>query len=325
MPLRPFFKLSQRAAREGSLGITAAIGADGATASAHCAAAVIARGDDGALQLKAVESFEGASSLAALARWQHGTPWRRSHIHLLLDDAQYQFLPMDAPDVPEAELAHALRWQVKDLIDYPAEDASIASVLVPAASESIRTRQAWVVVAKKDTVAERMRSARDARLELDTIDVPELALRNLALLPAGDGACALLHVGLQRSTLVMVWKGDLCSVRRFDLTAAALLDATPERFEELIERFAQDVQRSADAFERHFHAAALGRLWVLDEQEGLPVADALARQITLQVKPMKLADWIAIDTTRPLMDARVHIDFLPAIGAALRTQQAVSP
>ena len=317
MSLRSYFKLPQRPLREGSLGIT--------TASTNAAsAALIARASDGTLRLKAVESFDGDGALSTLSRWQHGSAWRRCRTHLLLDDSQYQLLPMDAPNVPEAELSDALRWQVKDLIDYPAEDASIGSVLVPAASESMRTHQAWVVVARRDTVAGRMRSAREARIELDSIDVPELALRNLALLPSPDGACALLHVGLQRSTLVMVWKGDLCSVRRFDLTAAALLDATPEQFEALVERFAQDVQRSADAFERHFHAAALGRLWVLDEQAGLPLADALARHITLQVKPMKLADWIAIDTTRPLMDARAHIDFLPAIGAALRAQGSAS-
>ena len=313
MSLRSYFKLPQRTLRGDSLGITTA---NTATASA----AVITRADDGTLRLKAVESFDGASALSTLSRWQHGSAWRRCRTHLLLDDAHYQLLPVDAPDVPEAELSDALRWQVKDLIGYPAEDASIGSVLVPAASESIRTRQAWVVVARRDTVAERMRSARDARIELDSIDVPELALRNLALLPSPDGACALLHVGLQRSTLVMVWKGDLCSVRRFDLTAAALLDAAPDQFETLVERLAQDVQRSADAFERHFHAAALGRLWVLDEQAGLPLADALARHITLQVKPMRLSDWIGIDTTRPLMDAKAHIDFLPAIGAALRAQ-----
>ena len=309
MSLRSFFKLSQRSAREGNLGIV----------TAECSvAAVVARSDDGGLRLKATESFDGATALDELSRWQRRAGWRRCRIHLLLDDTQYQLLPMDAPDVPATELADALRWQIKDLIDFPAEAASIASVLVPAANDSTRTHQAWVVVARRDTVTDRMRGARNARLGLDSIDVPEFALRNLALLPAADSACALLHVGLERSTLLMVWKGDLCTVRRFDLNAAALLDATPEQFDVLIDQLGQDVQRSADAFERHFHAAGLGRLWVTAEQDGLALAEALARHITLQVKPMRIADWIGVDTSRPLMDARQNIDFLPAIGAALR-------
>lgn len=309
MSLRSLFTLPQRATREGSLGIFTA---------GRSVAAVIAKADDGGLRLKATESFDGASALGTLARWQRSAGWHRCRTHLLLDDAQYQLLPMDAPDVPDTELADALRWQVKGLIDFPAEDASIGSVLVPAASDSVRTRQAWVVVARRDTVAGRMRGARDARLGLDSIDVPEFALRNLALLPAADSACALLHVGLERSTLLFVWKRDLCSVRRFDLNATALLDATPEQFDLLIDQLGQDVQRSADAFERHFHTAGLGRLWVTNEQDGLALAEVLARHVTLQVKPMKIADWIGVDTTRPLMDARRHIDYLPAIGAALR-------
>lgn len=311
MSVRSYFKLPQRNLNQGSIGITTA-------SAAAVSAAVIARADDGTLRLKTVESFDGDGALGALSRWQHSSDWRRCRANLLLDDAHYQLLPVDAPQVPEAELGDALRWKVKDLIDYPAEHASIGAVLVPVASDSVHTRSAWVVVARRDAIAGRMRTARDARLELHSIDVPELALRNLALLASPDGACALLHVGLQRSTLVMVWRGDLCSVRRFDMTASALLDATPEQFESLVERLAQDVQRSADAFERHFHAAALGRLWVLEEQADLALSSALARHITLQVKPMKLADWIGIDTSRPLMDAKANIDFLPAIGAALR-------
>lgn len=311
MAERSFFQWRQRQSQAGSLGITTA-GTDAASA------AVIARAADGTPRLKAVEFFSGPAALSALSRWQRGSVWRRSPAHWLLDDTHYQLLPVAAPEVPEAELNAALRWQIKDMIDYPAEEACVDSVLTPAVSESIRNRQAWVVVARRATVSDRMRRARDAHIALNSIDVPELALRNLALLPSPEGACALLHVGLERSTLVMVWKGDLCSVRRFELTADALLDAPPEQFELWVERLGQDVQRSADAFERHFHTAALGRLWVIDEQAGLPLAEALARHVTLQVKPMKLADWVGLDTTRPLMDAREQIDFLPAIGAALR-------
>ena len=169
-----------------------------------------------------------------------------------------------------------------------------------------------------------MQQSNAARLDLHSIDVPELALRNLALLAAGEGACALLHVGLARTTLVMVWRGELCSVRRFEMRATQLLDAGTESFEALIERLGQDVQRSTDAFERQFHAAALGRLWVTDEQAGLAICEPLARHVTLQVRPLKLREWLTIDATVPLMDAALGIDFIPAIGAALREDGVVS-
>ena len=83
----------------------------------------------------------------------------------------------------------------------------------------------------------------------------------------------------------------------------------PVEYEALIDRVIDQVKASGQPYN-----AVVGV-----SRGGLPLADALlARHITLQVKPMKLADWISLETTRPLMDARAGIDFLPAIGAALR-------
>jgi MSHA biogenesis protein MshI len=313
MSLRSLLASALRpSAATGCIGIVAADG--------HGAAAAVTRTPGAMPRLTALHAVTEGAVLPALAAWQRRGGLRRIRANLLLDGGDYQILPMDVPDVAPDEVADAMRWRVKDMIDYPAEEASIGCVLVPAASDSARTRQALVVVSRHDAIARWMQQSREARLDLHSIDVPELALRNLALLAAGDGACALLHVGLIRSTLVMVWRGDLCSVRRFDLRAAQLLDADHDAFEALIERLGQDVQRSTDAFERQFHAAALGRLWVTDEQAGLAICEPLTRHVTLQVRPMKLREWITVDATVPLMDAALGIDFIPAIGAALREE-----
>jgi MSHA biogenesis protein MshI len=304
-PLRP-------AAAAGCLGVVA--DTDSGTAAA------ITREAGKPPRLTALHSVSGTPALQALAAWQRRRSLKRLRTNLLLDGGEYQILPMDVPDVAPTEVADAMRWQVKEMIDFPPEEASLGCVLVPAASESARARQALVVVSRHTTIARWMLRSRDARLDLHSIDVPELALRNLALLVAGEGACALLHVGLARSTLVMVWHGELCSVRRFELRARQLLDADGETFDALIERIGQDVQRSTDAFERQFHAAALGRLWVIDEQAGLALVEPLMRQVTLQVRSLKLREWLDIEDTTPLMDAAAGIDFIPAIGAALREE-----
>ena len=68
MSLRSLFTLPQRATREGSLGIFTA---------GRSVAAVIAKADDGGLRLKATESFDGASALGTLARWQRSAGWHR--------------------------------------------------------------------------------------------------------------------------------------------------------------------------------------------------------------------------------------------------------
>ncbi|HEY6353572.1 MAG TPA: hypothetical protein VIY30_03720 [Burkholderiaceae bacterium] len=285
------------------------------------AAAAVARTSGEKPRLLAMQAVDHGDVLPVLASWRRRSRLRHLRVNLLLDGADYQILPMDVPEVAEAEVRDAMRWRIKDMIDFPAEEALLGCVQVPAVSDSARARQALVVVSRREAIARRMQQSRAVRLPLHSIDVPEFALRNLALLVAsGDSACALLHVGLQRSTLLMVWRGELCNVRRVDLRATQLLDTDPQTVDACIERLGQDVQRSTDAFERQFHAAALGRLWVTDEQAGFALAERLAHQITLQVKPLRLRDWLAIDAEGPLMDAAAGIDFIPAIGAALREE-----
>lgn len=290
--------------------------------AAHATGAVVSRRTGVKPRLTAVHTSRGDAALATLARWQRQQGLRHASVNLLLDSDDYQIVPLDAPDVQPEEMANAMRWRVKDLIDFAPEEASIACLLVPTDSGSSRTQQALVVVARRQTIARWMTRSRDAKLDVQSIDVPELALRNLALLAAGESACAVLHVGLKRTTLVIVWRGELCSLRRFDLSASQYLDASPEGRDALVERLGQDVQRSSDSFDRQFYAAALGRLWVTQEQDGLDLTAPLAAHITLQVRPLVLRDWLDIEIDTPLMSVSQGIDLLPAIGAALREETA---
>lgn len=287
-----------------------------------CAAAV-RRADGLKPRVTACRSFSGEQSLPALSAWRRKSGLRRSPANLLLGGDEYQILPIEALELSGAELADAARWKVKDMIEFPPEQASVACLLVPG-SDGARSRQALAVVTPRKTVALWMQRSRAADLELSAIDIPELALRNLAALVPSTTACGLLHVGLARTTLVMVWQGELCTFRRFDLSASQLIDATTEQREALIERLALDLQRTTDAFERQFYAAALGRMWVTDEIEGLALGPALSRYVAPEVLPLKLREWLDIDSTDALVDPARGIDFIPAIGAALR-EHAPSP
>jgi MSHA biogenesis protein MshI len=288
-----------------------------AEGSGICAAAV-RRAGGVKPRVTACESFSGEQSLPALAAWRRKSGLRRSQANLLLGGDEYQIVPIDALELTGKELAEAARWKVKDMIDFPPEQASIACVLVPGTDAVTRARQALAVVTPRKTVALWMQRSLAANLELNAIDVPELALRNVAALVPSTTACGLLHVGLARTTLVMVWQGELCTFRRFDLKASQFVDANTEQREALVERLALDLQRTTDAFERQFHATALGRMWVTDEIEGLALGPALSRYVASEVLPLKLREYLDIDHPNALVDPAHGIDFIPAIGAALR-------
>ena len=50
-----------------------------------------------------------------------------------LQIGDYTVLSVDSPDVPPAELRSAIRWQIKDLIDYHIDDAVLDVFDAPAA------------------------------------------------------------------------------------------------------------------------------------------------------------------------------------------------
>ena len=62
--------------------------------------------------------YEGAERLAkelGFGRYQCST---------LLAPGEYQILMVDAPNVPQAELKTAIRWRIKDMLDYHVDDAT---------------------------------------------------------------------------------------------------------------------------------------------------------------------------------------------------------
>ena len=295
----------------------------GVTADAsRFSAAIVQRRAGEKPRVSACQAFDGEQAFSALAAWRRKRGNRSLRTNLLLNPNDYQILPIEAPDVAAAERASATRWRIKDMIDFPAEDACVDCLLIPAAEGSVRARQALAVVTRRDIVAQWMALSRQARMELQAIDIPELAVRNLAALLPGDNTIALLHVGLARTTLVMVWKGELCNSRRFDLHAGQILSASPTAREQLLERLGLDVQRTADAFERQFQAAALAGLWVTQEHASLSLAEELERFVALRVKPFQMKDHLDFDSDMALLDPERGIDFVTAIGAALREEAA---
>ena len=71
------------------------------------------------------------SETEALARLRKELKLDQYRCTTLLKFADYQMHSLDAPNVPAAELKNAVRWRVKDVIDYPLEQATVDVLDVP--------------------------------------------------------------------------------------------------------------------------------------------------------------------------------------------------
>jgi len=103
-----------------------------------------------------------------------------SPCRLILVPGQYQLILMDALNVPESEMARALRWSLKGLCDYDLKDVAIDAFLVPAVSEE--DKQAFVAVTPLSVLNTKRALFESAFLDVTTVTIAEMALKNLVTL-----------------------------------------------------------------------------------------------------------------------------------------------
>ncbi len=140
---------------------------------------------------------------------------RRKPCHLVLGREDYNLLLVEAPSVPASELREALRWRIRDLIDFPADQAVLDAFLLPEDRSRGGKRMAYVAVAHRNLIEQRISQVAEARLDLKVIDVPELALRNLVYRVCDtERGVALVRLGAGTGSLHIVRGNDLHLARR---------------------------------------------------------------------------------------------------------------
>ncbi len=268
-------------------------------------------------RVTAAAAFEGATAAEHWMAWAAHHPACSST--LLLHGGHYRILPLDASRVPLQERRSAVRLQAQELLDVNVDDTSIDCVEVPSAVQGQAASRVFVVAGMTQEVGRWMKHYRAAKLDLQAIDIPEMALRNLSSLAAGDSAHLYLHVGLNSARMVIVWRQELCAFRQFELSGRSIHRADDAAIEAQFDQLALDVQRTADAFGRQFHGADLQALWVSSVTRLDTVVQALSGLLALPVKRLvieELVDWRA---EQPALDHDAGLDHTLALGAALRT------
>ncbi len=276
------------------------------------AAEVAARSPTGKPRLERCV-YEAQSADDALPRAIARLATRRVPAVGVLDASAYSLLLVEAPDVPADELRAAVRWRIKDLIDFHVDDAVIDVFEMPPHSRGGRNRMMYAVSAKAEIVKREIEALENAGLSLEVVDILELSLRNVAtLLEAGERGAAFLYLDERRSTLLLVRQGVLYLTRHVDTGVETLLEAGDLR-SDLVAGLALEVRRSLDYFESHYEQTSIPMLYT----SGLEGRDReqLARDLEIDVRNVDLAAVLDMDLELSEQQQRLC---LPAVGAALR-------
>ncbi|MFC5301502.1 hypothetical protein [Azospira restricta] len=283
------------------------------------------RRDDGRRpRIAMLESFQRtADTAAALTRLRAAKRLAAYRCTTLLDSGQYQLAQLDAPAVPAEERADALRWRLKDMVDFAVDGASIGVVDVPMEGAG-RQPLVYAVAAPESAVAPLMRTFDAAGVPLAVIDIPEFAQRNVAaLFEEENRGLAFLHLDENGGLLTITYRGELYALRRVDVSARQLADADSERRTQLLERIMLELQRTLDNFDRQFSFVSVSGLVVASCPLVPDLQPYLAENLYVPVQAMDLARVCDFDAVPELRAPERQAQCLPAIGAALRTPGAV--
>jgi MSHA biogenesis protein MshI len=264
----------------------------------------------------------GADTLEKIGRDLQAAKYRCLTV---LAGGEYQMFAVDAPNVPSDELKTAVRWRLKDMLDFHIDDATIDVLDIPAdkgaAARAAHTM--FAVAARNRTIEQRQGLFSAAKISLAVIDIPEMAQRNISAMvePAGRGV-AMLSFGEDGGLLTVTFGGELYLSRRIDVTLAQLFEADHERKHASFDKITLEVQRSLDHFERQFHFITLASL-VLAPSGASGLEEYLASQLYTPVSTMNLADVLDLEHAPQLAEAGNQQRFFVALGAALRHEETV--
>jgi MSHA biogenesis protein MshI len=262
-------------------------------------------------------------SLKSVARAVRPNRFRCS---AMLDAADYQMQLVEAPSVPSQEMKSAVRWKLKDLLDYPVDAATVDVADVPTdRSGAARAHYVYAVSARNERIKARMKAFQDAKFPLEAIDVPEMAQRNIATLFEEPGrGLALLAFDDRGGLLTVTADGELFMARHTDVSAAQLTEVRSDMTDPTIERLVLELQRSLDHFDRQFSYISVSRMLVAPLPVDIGLDRHLANSLGLPVQSFDLADVLDFPGAPELRDPTRQGYRLHIIGAALRDERVAS-
>lgn len=241
----------------------------------------------------------------------------------LMPDGAYTLSLVDAPAVPPEERREALRWSLKELVDYPVDTACLGVLELPGEG-LLPGRSAGVLVVSAAEQAVRTCAApfEAAKIALAAIDVPELAQRNVAALLEDDNrGLVLLRIDEGAMMMTLTFRGELITVRRGEMNTHQLAGSDAEQAARVQERLVLELQRSLDNFDRQYSHIPISKVVLACYPPVSGLAEVLGQSTYVPVHPMDLSTVLDFASVPALKEPAFQARHLLAIGAALRNEE----
>ncbi|MBF0369473.1 MAG: hypothetical protein HQL52_08465 [Magnetococcales bacterium] len=264
----------------------------------------------------------------AIASMVRENQLEKAHFVTLLEPEEYSILPAEAPDVAKEELNSAVRWKIKDQLDFSATEAVVETFDLPSNQPDATSGRLYAVATRQSDVLTRIAPFHQHKFELKTIDIHELALLNLTMRceDSADGM-GILFLRAKDGLVMAVRDGTMYMARQLEVGLERLLESLDGRAQvdpkeladsPVLDNIALEVQRTLDYYESHFMQPPASSLHLAPLEISFPgLTDALADKLGMRVKRFPVTEIFEYAQEFETTDVG---RCLPALGAVLRPE-----
>ncbi|GEM_PF-1869178 len=233
---------------------------------------------------------------------------------IVLNGDDYEIQQMEIPGVPDAELAEALRYRLKDMISIPLTEAAVAGHRQRTERHRSRAGLTLAIIARRRRVEQLVASVEAADLVPEEVISRETAMHDLAVqVPGIDDGLALVLIGDGAGAVTVSRGRDLYLARGHNVSLGAI------RHDEAlaVEQLASEVQRTTDYYDSQLSSQPLSQIRILPGEVDLSaLTESLNELLRVPASKLGITQILEAPADIPL-DARTEARCALAVAATM--------
>ncbi len=232
---------------------------------------------------------------------------------------EFELLQVDAPEVPSQELSAALRWQIKDLLDFHIDDAVIDHIALPMEGSSGK-KQLLVAASRESVIREHVEHMQSASCNINSVDIANQAARNILnkqIPTSAHESIGLLNLWNDVAKISIILNQDIYINRSSNIGLESLQFVSDEdtNSQLIVDSLALELQRTFDYYESHSRQSPISQLVIISNEQPLEkLAVLLQQRLGIDCIGINIPDILTLNENIANIDHKC----ITAIGGALR-------
>jgi MSHA biogenesis protein MshI len=273
------------------------------------------------LQLLETVSCDVNKPLEALTEFVKKNGLEGVNCSWLLKSDKYQLITLDELPVKPEEFQAAVRWQIKKLLSFSVDDAFIDSFYIPPPVIPNPKKMITVVASQASYIQPIAEQIAESGLNLTTIDIQELALRNiLAMFETDELSTALVFLQEKNSDIIFTRQHEFYYLRRLDWSFEKLANSyqNQDSVNQYLQKLALEVQRSFDYFQSQWRLPAPTHILMVSlNPKLLDIAAYMSQRLRFPIEDINLNKVLL---SKIELTSNLESQYLSVIGGALRDE-----